>query len=188
MPLLESLKLPDILKASAAQAFALAFACAAFLYLAKNGYVPTPEPWVVPLVAFVGIFTGALWVSLSVRDLWRVVDLGAHWKRWRQTRARRKSVEAYIPYMNEDERRIIGYLLERNQKTFDSAIDGGYAAPLLSRGIVIIALRPGQHFEEQHTPMAIPDDVWDILVKHKDSFPQNYQGEAYPWRVHWMAR
>ncbi len=75
MALLESLKLPDILKASAAQAFALAVACVAFIYLSKSGFLPPFEPSIFLLTAFVGIFAGSLWVVLAIRGLWKQMGL-----------------------------------------------------------------------------------------------------------------
>ncbi len=90
--------------------------------------------------------------------------------------------------MSDDERAIIGYLLERNQKTFECAADGGHAKTLIARGIIVSALRPGQFFDFEDVPMSIPDDVWDVLLSHRDAFPATYGGEAHPWRVHWMAR
>lgn len=188
MSLLETLKLPDILKATAAQAFALAVACFIFLYLARSGFLPPLEPWMILLTTFVGVFAGVLWVAFVVRDTWKLIDISAYWRRWQHGRARRKSVAAYIPFMNEDERRIVGYLLEHSQKSFDCALDGGYAATLIARGIVVRAARPGQVFDQEHVPMAVEDDVWEVLMEHSHLFPPHYEGGTHPWRVPWMAR
>jgi hypothetical protein len=188
MALLESLKLPDILKASATQALALAVACAAILYLSKIGLLPALEAWMVLAAAFVGIFAGALWAALVVRETVKLIDIRTRWGRWQRKKGRRKAVADYIPHMNVHEREIIGYLLERNEKSFDCAADGGYAATLLGRGMLVRTLQPGQVFDMEHVPMTVPDDVWDVLSEHRDQFPANYEGEAHPWRVPWMAR
>ncbi|MDX2074361.1 MAG: hypothetical protein SFX19_08380 [Alphaproteobacteria bacterium] len=92
--------------------------------------------------------------------------------------------------MTEEERKIIAYLLAKNQKTFTAAADGGYAATLLSRGIVIVLAQHGQQLNMEDVPMTIPDPLWDVLVQHKDKFPYNPddESEAYPWRVSWMLR
>ncbi|GFE72634.1 hypothetical protein NTCA1_02830 [Novosphingobium sp. TCA1] len=142
----------------------------------------------LPLAYFVGIFAGALWLGLAARGFWKLIDLGEHWKRWRLGRARRKAVQAYIPHMSEDDRVIIGYLLERNQKTFDCAVDGGYAVSLISRGIIVSAARRGQLLDMERVPMKIPDDVWEVLSENRDAFPAKFEGTMHPWRVHWMAR
>lgn len=82
-----------------------------------------------------------------------------------------KTIENYIPHMTDKEREIIAYLLNKNQKTFTCAVDGGYANTLMSRGIVV------------------PDEVWDILVKHKNQFPYKpTDDKPHPWRIPWMAR
>jgi hypothetical protein len=48
----------------------------------------------------------------------------------------KRMVREYIPFMNEQERAIIAYLLARNEKTFEADSDGRRAASLLSHGIV----------------------------------------------------
>ena len=188
MALFEGLKLPDILKASAAQALALAAACAAILYLSTKGLIPPLEPWMIIAAAFVGIFAVALCITLLLRGAVKFVDIPTRWSRWHFRKARRKAVADYIPHMAEDERTVIGYLLEHNQKSFDCDVDGGNARTLLARGIIVNAVRPGQVFEMDRAPMNVPDDVWDVLVKHRHAFPGKYKGDAHPWRVHWMAR
>jgi len=89
------------------------------------------------------------------------------------------------------EKTIIGYLLHHNQKMFTGADDGGYAITLISRKIVVRALQGGQVFYGEQTPYAIPDNIWDVLVAHKDQFPYDppkEKPEVHPWRVSWMAR
>ena len=72
---------------------------------------------------------------------------------------------------------------------FTAASDGGYAATLLSRGIICVAVRGGQHVDMLDVPMVVPDHVWDVLMQHKDQFPYKPQrsgrrdGEVHPWRV-----
>jgi hypothetical protein len=112
-----------------------------------------------------------------------------HWITiWRQKR----DVRDYIPHMTPDERKIISYLLAKNQKMFTAAPDGGYAATLISRGIVVRALRPGQVFGYEDMPLAIPDHIWEVLLEHKDQFPykpsRRGETEVYPWRIPWTLR
>lgn len=93
--------------------------------------------------------------------------------------------------MTEKEREIIGYLLAKNQKLFIAAHDGGYAMPLISQKIVIVALQGGQTFDIENTPMVIRDYIWKILQEHKDQFPYTSPrdgGEAEPWRIPRMVR
>lgn len=79
-------------------------------------------------------------------------------------------------------------LLAKNKKTFTAASDGGYAATLLSRGIVRVHGQRGQNINLQNVPMTIPDHLWDVLIQCKNEFPYNSNGnEPYPWRVHCMA-
>jgi hypothetical protein len=99
---------------------------------------------------------------------------------------------AYIPYMTAKEREIIAYLLAHNQKMFTNTPDGGHANTLISKGIVVSALRPGQTFTYYEMPFAVPDYIWTVLAEHRQEFPYTSpepgEGELHPWRVHWMAR
>jgi hypothetical protein len=91
--------------------------------------------------------------------------------------------------MTPDERAIIGYLLAENQKTFTCDHDGGNAATLISRGIVVLLVRPGQVVDPLNVPMTIPDPLWNILQAHKEQFPHRRNAEeGHPWRVNWMVR
>lgn len=94
--------------------------------------------------------------------------------------------------MTEEEKQIIAYLLHKNQKTFTASSDGGHGATLLSRGVIVITAKAGQHIDMEDVPMAIPDHYWDVLSANKAHFP--YQPvrkdgyEVHPWRVNWMCR
>jgi len=64
---------------------------------------------------------------------------------------------------------------------------------LISRGILVPALKGGQVFSTEDMPVAVPDHVWDVLLAHKDQFPYTPERgergvETHPWRVPWMLR
>jgi hypothetical protein len=54
------------------------------------------------------------------------------------------------------------------------------------------AMNPGQSASSEDVPMAVPEHVWDMLVRHKNEFPYKPppkgEVETHPWRVHWMIR
>jgi hypothetical protein len=106
-------------------------------------------------------------------------------------RAQREVAE-YVPHMTAKERQIIAYLLAHNQTMFTNTPDGGYANTLISKGIVVCALRPGQTATYYEVPFGVPDHVWRILAEHRAEFPYTppEPGETapHPWRVHWTAR
>jgi hypothetical protein len=99
-------------------------------------------------------------------------------------------IEDELTSLNKNERDIIAFLLDRNERLFTCAIDGGNAVTLLSRKILVWAVSPGQQVHPEDVPVEIPKAVWKILQKHKDKFPcsSKLRDGPHPWRVHWMAR
>jgi hypothetical protein len=99
----------------------------------------------------------------------------------------RKQIEDYIPHLTEKEANILGYLLKYNQKMFTATTDGGYAVTLISRGIVVRAMRGGQQASAFDVPYGVTDYVWNVLVKNKDKIvykpEMNGRTEVHPWRV-----
>lgn len=100
-----------------------------------------------------------------------------------------QEVEDYIPHMTEKDREIIAYLLHHNQRMFTAESDGGHARLLLSKGIIRIAAKHGQHIDMENVPFEVPKHIWDVLVRHKQRFKYDSDDDApYPWRVSWMER
>lgn len=176
----------EILKASGWQTAAIAGACGIFLIAARWNWFPPLDPWMVQLAAFVLLLNACLTVASFISAVLKFFPLQT-WVMHRVMMRREKdAVRNYIPHMTPNERKIIAYLLARNQKMFVAAADDGYAMTLISRGIVVRALRPNQVFDMDDTPMVIPDHVWDVLLEHKREFPtaQSRQDpyEPHPWR------
>jgi hypothetical protein len=92
-----------------------------------------------------------------------------------------------IETLSKTEREILAYLLHHNQRMFTSAVDGGRASTLISRGIVRRALRGGQVFDYEDMPVEIPMQIWRFLKARAAEFPYDGDGdEPHPWRRHWM--
>jgi hypothetical protein len=180
----------EILKASGWQTSAIAVACAGLFGLIRFGLLQSPGALPLFLVAAAGIVCACLAVASMLSALFRFIPPGRWILHWQKIARERHAVKSYIPHMTEEERGIVGYLLARNQKMFTGASDGGNATTLISRGIIVQALRPGQIFTSEDMPFAIPDHIWDVLAHHRDQFPSDDldPDAPYPWRVHWMAR
>lgn len=180
----------EILKASGWQTGAVAFASGSFLFLGKASVIPPLEPWMIHLATITllvcGFLAAASFISAALKffspQRWIIRKI----KLWRA----RNDLTKYIPFMTENEKRIIAYLLHKNQKTFTASSDGGHAGTLLSRGIVVVTLKDGQHVDLEHVPMTIPDYVWSVLNNHKAEFKYNpiynEKNEVHPWRTGWM--
>lgn len=74
-------------------------------------------------------------------------------------------------FITEQEKRIVAYLLAKNQTVITAGQDGGNAVTLISRGLLIRALRPGQVVGLTDVPFLVPDHIWDELASKRDSFP-----------------
>jgi hypothetical protein len=183
----------EILKASGWQTTFLAVGCAVFLVLVKlDIIVVEPWPWIVPAVALALIVCTALALASIAQASIETVPVHKWVERWLAKRKARRRIAGYIPFMNDQERQIIGYLLKHRQKSFTCASDGGRAATLISRGIIVVAARQGQMVDMEDVPMVVPDHAWEVLEQHRDQFPHrpemNGDVEMYPWREHWGVR
>jgi hypothetical protein len=178
----------EILKASGWQTAAVAAACGFFLLIAHWGWLPPLEAWMIHLAAIALLICGFLAVASIISAASKIFPVQV-WllHRLNSYRAKR-AVRDYIPHMTERERTIIGYLLAKNQKMLTAASDGGYATTLISRGIICLALKPGQRADMFDVPMMVPDDVWNVLIENKDQFPYSFTPknrgdvERHPWR------
>jgi hypothetical protein len=183
----------EILKASGWQTAAVAIACGLFLLIARWGWLPPLDAWMIQLATIVFLICGSLAVASFASAALKFFPIQKWVLHWVSVHRAKKGLRGYIPHMTEDERRIIGYLLAKNEKTFTAAADGGYAATLLSRGIVCVIAQHGQQLHPEDVPMTIPDPLWQVLIQHKEQFPytppKRSDGvEPYPWRVPWQLR
>lgn len=175
----------EILKASSGQTLAIAVGLGILLAGIHFKMLPDPgAPWVVAIAAgalISGCLTVTAVASAAYRSLSPLVD------RALKRRAYERGVQEYLPFMTPAEKAIIAHLLHHRQKVFPAAVDGGHAATLLARGIILVAARPGQVFDPENVPMAVHDLAWKVFERHAEAFP--YQPSSVdPWRVHWMAR
>jgi hypothetical protein len=188
MPAFPDARWLELLKASAGKTFALACAFGALLLANRWEWLPPLAPWMVQLAVvglvictFLTIGNFLSWInkSLGVRTFIMYCI---------ERRQAQKEVRDYIPQMTDKERQIIGYLLVKNQKVFHANYGGGHAATLISRGIIVRHVPPGQVVAPgAHIPMTIPDHVWRVFVNHKADFhydpPRLGEQEIPPWRM-----
>jgi hypothetical protein len=181
----------EILKASGWQTLAIAAACGFFLLLPRWGWVPPLEPWMVHLATFVLLICGFLAVASMLAGIFKFFPPKKWILHYVDVYRRRRDLRNYIPYMTEQERKIIAYLLHYNQKMFTAEADGGHAVTLISRGIVVRAMIGGQQAAHDDVPFAIPDELWPVLQENKDKFPHKPPDDdvdVHPWRIPWQLR
>jgi hypothetical protein len=184
----------DILKATGPQTTAIAIACLIFLMLPTWGVISPLEAWERHLVVFALLVCGLLAVASVLTAAYTFFPAGRWLSYWINNWRLKHQVAAYIPFMTEKDRKIIAYLLEKNQKQFTGASDGGYAVGLISRGIIEADLRDKQVFRENDVPFHIPDPIWEVMVEHRSEFKyepeyseEDGETEVFPWRVHWLV-
>jgi len=183
----------DILKASGWQTTALTLACVLIAFLVKFQIIPTTDnPLWFALPVIGALIFGSLAFAAVCSELSKRIKLGEKFDQWRLKRRDEKKVRDFIQYMNDRERKIIGYLLFHNQKTFQSEVAGGYAATLISRGIIVQSTVVGQAYDPGWAPFEVPDHIWKVLVDNRDAFPYdpppNGEVERHPWAIPWMVR
>ena len=180
----------EILKASGWQTFALAAACGIIIILINHGIIPTTDdPLWLAIPSIGGIVFGLLALTSILSASVNYLEPGKNIKVWSAKRKLTKEAEAFIPYMTEADKAIIGYLLHHNQRMFQYEQDGGYAAPLISKGIIQISASSGQIFHPSWVSFEVPDYIWTVLDNNRESFsflPKD--DEAYPWAINWVVR
>ena len=183
----------EILKASGWQTTALAIACGLIVVLVKSGVIPTTNsPLWIALPAIGALIFGCLSLAAMGSALAKIVKPVAIFDRWRLKRHTERAVREFIPHMTDKDRAIIGYLLYHNQKMFQTEEDGGYAAPLISKGIIQRSGVYGQVVDLRRMPFAVPDHVWSVLEKNRKVVPYKPppagEVEKHPWAIPWMVR
>ncbi len=183
----------EILKASGWQTTALTLACIVIVVLIKQDIIPTDNsPLWVAIPSIFGLIFGFLSLAAIGDTFVKAFKPNKRFMQWLWRRNKVKEVSSFMPYMTDDDRKIIGYLLYHKQKTFQADSDGGYAAPLISKGVISIACKQGQVYDPSRTPFEIPDYIWQVLEQNKSSFPykppKKGETEKHPWAIPWMVR
>ena len=182
----------EILKASGWKTGALALAFVLFIVLVKKDIVSAESTLWITIPTLGALICGSLFFASIGEGIVKAVKPAARIDKWRRIRHDQTMVREFVPHMTDQDRAIIGYLLHHNQKMFQHEIDGGYAASLISKGIIRQALRAGQHFEPNWVPFEVPDHIWTVLIENRESFPYEpeYDGkvETHPWAIHWMVK
>jgi Super-infection exclusion protein B len=183
----------EVLKAGGWQTAAVAAACGLFLMAVHLQWLPPLEPWMVLIAAAGLLLFGCLAVASFLSAYFKFFPVHEWLSHWVAIHRGKRAARDYIQYMTPKERQIIAYLLAKNQKMFTCASDGGYAATLISRGLLVPALRRGQAYTVEDMPIAVPEHIWGVFLVHKDQFPYTPERgergvETHPWRVPWMLR
>ena len=182
-----------ILKATGWQTSALAAACALTYIVIRSGLIPTDgSPYWLAVPAIGAILFACLSAAAIASAVVKTLEPGKQIGKRLSIRKEQADVRAYIRYMTEKDREILSYLLHHNQKMFQADQDGGYAAPLIARGIIRIAAQHRQVLDLTRVPFAVPDHIWKVLDENRNKFPfkppRPDEDRGHPWAMHWMVR
>mgnify|MGYP006185970969 CR=1 FL=1 len=183
----------EILKAKGWQLAGISLGCMLLVWMFKTQTISTTDSvlWVaVPAVT--ATILGCLAIASIVSKLAEVFELERTVKEWMKVRKEVRIAREYIPYMTEKDKKIIGYLLFKNQRVFQHESDGGYAAPLIAKGIIKVSHCGRQPMLERWVPFEVPMHIWAELDNNKHLFPykppKDRKEFVYPWAIHWMLK
>jgi hypothetical protein len=178
-----------VLDASVWKTAALSVAAGLILYGNARRWFPVVfDAWIIKILIVVVVACACLSLSALIPNIFSIVKRADVWNVCRAKRL----VSDSIPQLTAKEREIISYLLHQNQRMFEATPDAGYASTLVSKGIVVCALRPGQQVRGDGVPFEVPKHIWDALVRHEAEFahdlPKPGQRPAFPWAIPWELR
>ncbi len=180
----------EILKASSWQLGAISIGLAAFWLMLHFGVLPPIEAtWVVYGVPLAFLVCGGMSLAGLFEHLSKFLSSALAKRRERIDLAatiehEKSELAQYIPFMTEQEKAIIGYLLEKRQKVFTAETDASGANTLYARRFVRLAMKGSQPVDPLAVPFHIPDHLWLVLEENKDTFPTGLaNSERPPWRT-----
>jgi hypothetical protein len=143
----------------------------------------TDIPPTITAAAKVGLVVFGCLSAVSISAAaWRSIEwIGSIVSKRRAKTRYRKAAEKSLDDLTTRERDILAFLVTKGERHFTTAIDGGYAAGLIGRGLIKRAVRPGQAFSQLSTPFSVDDDVWEALQKRKDEFKHPTPGGRPPY-------
>jgi hypothetical protein len=170
-------------------AFSFAVAAWILLYVNARGLAFLPTVVVVSAV-IVAILCTCLTLTNLLAYIWSITTgLRKHFAEMFHHYRDKKRIQMELDYLTLKERKIIAYLLAKEQRLFEVLPDGEEAKTLIAKGIVVWTVRKPPAIHRDIT-VEVPAHVWDVLVKNRAKFPYEapQKPEANPWRTHWAAR
>ena len=101
-----------------------------YLYLSHVGVLPPLESWMV-LIGWVVVFVFGALAAASLGSTIQAA-VGKAWARFLRKRRYKQARDAFtvdIPFLNEKERQILGYLREKKQRRFEAAATAATPTP-----------------------------------------------------------
>ena len=160
--------------------FSLAIFAAALRYLLDRSLLPflSRFTW-LPEAA---LLAAALFGILAVGSL---LQQGNTWAReQRSNRKNRKVILTRLNSLSGVEHRILSYLVQANNQSFNYRADDGDVQGLVGKGLLFTP--PGQ-YNFHMVPFIVPDFVWRELKKRSAEFTSAAPPEDKPWVKDWMA-
>lgn len=174
----------EILKQGGVTLLMLAAACGLIAYLGQIHLLAFPS-WVFEALLSGSILFGLLAVGAAITAVGRSVE--RWWTGMMKTRANRRAILKQIPLLTLEERKIIGDMIgqEANGRTVYGM--SPVINSLVSKGFLRVAIAPGMSCDIQTMPVVVPEDVWELVNRHRDQFPPPPERSAQSRSTDWMA-
>lgn len=174
--------LVQTLKLQASIWFALTIACGTIVFGPSVGltFLNDTHEAVVGGSKLGLVLFGSLSLVSLLSAIWRAVlwcwgRVRRYWKR----KDRRKAAINSLNDLSAVETEILSYLVTNGERHFNADIDGGRAASLVGRGLVVASVKRGQMVDMLSTPFSVDEDVWEALKARKEDFHHpNPKGRA----------
>ena len=128
-------------------------------------------------------FLATLFFSLLA--IGSLVHLAANWTaNFKRAHGARKAILGRLNSLSENEHRILSYLVQANNQSFNYRADDWDVQGLVGKGLLRIAA--GQH-SFFAVPFIVPDFVWSNLRKRRHEFSAAAPPQEPPWVKDWMA-
>ena len=95
---------------------------------------------------------------------------------------REEEVLGYLDTVNDREREILSYLVQKNQQSFTADMGGELIATRKSKGL--IEMGSGVH-SPMTWPYTVPNFVWRELKRRQAEFNTANIDESPPWHICW---
>lgn len=162
-------------------------ACVLIVFLANGHafYLNELPKLVLGVISALAILAFCLTLARLAKALFAVV------KNWWNKRVLRSNtlknegkVLVYLDSLSEDERKVLSYLVQKNQQSFNADMTARNVVTLKQKHLIVMGAGA---MDVDDAPFIVPPFVWAELQVRKAEFNTANLSGPHPWRDHWMT-